>query len=94
LARECGVSALVIAGSYWPWFWRFAILASISWYLSTGSWLNSPYRMAVLGVFILIAYLAAVSTFVQTSQLWPYIMVAFSGFRRVIERTWTAWKIA
>lgn len=94
LARECGVSALVIGGSYWPWFWRFAILASISWYLSTGSWLNSPYRMAVLGTFILMAYLGAVSTFVQTSHLWPYIMLAFAGFRRLIERTRTAWKTA
>jgi O-antigen/teichoic acid export membrane protein len=94
LARECGVSPLVIAGSYWPWFWRFAILASMAWYLSTGSWLNSPYRMAVVGVFILMTYLAAVSTFVHTSQLWPYIMVAFAGFRRRIERMRTMWKVA
>jgi O-antigen/teichoic acid export membrane protein len=94
LARECRVSPLVIAGSYWPWLWRFAVLASMAWYLSTGSWLNSPYRMAVLGVFILMTYVAAVSTFVHTSQLWPYIMVTFTGFRQLIERTWATRKTA
>jgi O-antigen/teichoic acid export membrane protein len=93
LARECHVSALVIAGSYWPWFWRFAILASISWYLSTGSWINGRWRMAVVGISIVVTYLAAILTFVRTSELWPYISVAFADFRKLIGRRVTA-KIA
>jgi O-antigen/teichoic acid export membrane protein len=93
LARECHVSALVIAVSYWPWFWRFAIVASISWYLSTGSWVNARLRMAVVGTSILVTYLAAILTFVRTSEMWPYISVAVADFRKLIGRKATA-KIA
>jgi O-antigen/teichoic acid export membrane protein len=84
LSRECGVSPVAMVKPFFPWCWRFALLAALFWKVSALGWINSYPKAAFAALGILLVYTLVMSTCLKKSELWPYIEHLIARIQRIV----------
>ncbi len=81
VARDLHLSPLRMLVPFWPWFWRFALVAMGCGMFAKTWTLASPLQMAAVGAVIALVYCAVLLRPILASPLGPYVHLGARGAR-------------
>lgn len=90
VARELSLSADRLLRPFWPWCWRFVLVAMGSFLLARRWTPTSPLQMLALGAAIGIFYCAVLLRPILASPLGAYLRQALGTIMDLFPQRWTA----